>query len=140
MIPQIHQSIDDLLRTANPDTKLAWQQIRLIIGENASVQQLVFTGLVAGSEFLTYDVNKYYFALQLDFNSSTTGVSQGYVSLYNRANAVTSYNGNNSAVWNTTAAAINFLVNDMCLKNVGFSRILASGYAGINFIGFKFTC
>jgi len=140
MIPNIHQSIEDLLKSASPEFRLLWQQTRLLTGENASVQQLVYCGLIAGTEFLTYDANKYYLALQLGFNASTTGVSQGYVSLYNRTNTLISYNGNNSAVWNTTSAAINFLVNDINLKNVGFSRLLASGYAGINFIGFKFSC
>lgn len=138
MIPNIHQSITQILEAADPIQKIIWQQIRLITGENAAVRQLYYAGAVTGSEFTVYQATKLYLALDLNINyTGNLSNFDGSIIFYNEVNA--QYNGgqNRSIAWDVTAAIMKYANNDVNSKNVLFSRCLASQYNYMRFIGFR---
>lgn len=139
MIPNIHQSIEDIIKQSTPGQRLFWEQIRLITGETASVRRTYYQGLIAGHEMLTYSATTLYLAYNISFGSLTLGLGLPYVNLFDENN-VESYNAvNTGLVWNTTGAAINYMPNDLKLENCYFSRIVAAVYARMIFNGFKIT-
>lgn len=143
MIPNIAQSIEDLLKSATPETKLLWQQIRLLTGENSAVQQYHYIGAIIGSEFMTYDANRFYLALNLKFTYSRADSAitlGGNIQLHDQNNALSFSCSNNSSLWDTTAAQIKYVPITSALNNIPFSCIGARyGYDEMQFIGFKFT-
>ena len=137
MIPNIHQSIDEIIRAASPAEKVMWQQIILLCGERAAVKQHFFQGTVAGSEFVNYSANKLYFALSLTLGNAS-GAAAGYIvaTLHNESNAACMYINNNSIYWDATAAAPKYYHNTINVDNAYFSRI-ATAYSTLKFIGYR---
>jgi len=137
MIPNIAQSIDDIIKNATPEQKVLWQAIRQITGENAAIQQLNYIGTIAGSEFLTYSANKLYLSLELKFGSGAISAGAAGVQLYNPVNIVSFICGDNSIAWNATGAVMNYISNIIEVKNIIFSRLVAGNYIYMSFTGFK---
>lgn len=140
-IPNIYQSVDEIIKNSSAEQRVIWQQIRLITGENASVQQFYYCGPIAGTEFLTYSVNKLYFAFNCKFGYSSVnlGASGGNINIFNEANVASMYLQNTFAIWNATGAAPNFGYNLIDVNNIYFSRILQSQYTYMSFTGVKFS-
>lgn len=138
MIPNIHQSIDEIIRAASPAEKIIWQQIRLITGENAGIRQFYYCGAIAGNEIITYSANRLFFIHELDlggdFNLRT---SVPRVRVYNELNAINFIINDNSSIWNATSAAANYVSNTVKLKNILLSRIDTSIYDYIKIIGYR---
>jgi hypothetical protein len=138
MIPNIIQSIEDVIKNAAPAEKILWQQIRLLCGENAAIRQVYYQGAIAGSEFLTYQSGKLYLAHELHFNSNNAlSAFAASMALYDENNAVNFAPSNMSIIWNTTAAAPNYVGNDLIVKSCYFSRVLAYSYSYMKFSGYK---
>lgn len=141
MIPNIHQSIDEILKVALPQEKILWQQIRLLTGENAAVRQFFYCGKIALSEFLTYSANKLY--LCSNFKAGhTNGPGQPnspYVAFYDQSNNIFFYAGNTSNYWDSTAAAVRYCPNLVDMNNFYFSRLTSSVYTTIIFNGYKIS-
>jgi len=99
---------------------------------------LIFEGVTAGSEFLTYAATKLYMALE--FSGYTAGTTaQMYVQFNNNADVMKFIAGNNVAYWNNGTAVVAYGPNVLQLKNIWFSRIIVSNVAQIKFIGYKLT-
>lgn len=140
MIPNIHQSVDEIIAASDPAQKILWQQIKLIAGENAAVQQLYYQGsFIVGTEFGVSVAGRIYFAYELEFSQETSNGfnTQGFVTLNSFAPFNTMYYSNNAVYWNATAAAIYFQPNDIFLKNVIFRSLAMARYRNIKFNGYK---
>lgn len=140
MIPEYHQNIEDIIRSATAEQRILWQQIRLICGENAAVRQIHFNGASGGTEFATYTTGKLYYALKISFHGSGSPLANpGYIVRYNENNAITDYMQQNIMGWDVTAAAFRYIACSFTLENIYFSRLLLSTYSSICFSGFKIT-
>jgi len=137
MIPNIAQSINDIIKGATPEQKVLWQHARMITGENAAIQQLFYCGTLAASEFLTYSANKLYLAIELEFNSGALSANSNTVSQYNAANVIQMITSNNCVFWETTGMTNRFYYNPIELKNQLFSRLTHTNTTYIKFNGFK---
>lgn len=140
MIPNIHQSIEEIIKSAPPQQKILWQQIRLLTGENAAIRQLSYIGPTL-ADFTSYSANKLFLAIELDFSSSVASnpsAAAGLVAIYDQTNTISGYFANNAPYWDATAAAPRYMPNNISLKNYLFSRILfAAPYNTLKFIGYK---
>lgn len=138
MIPNIHQSIEEIIKNASAAEKILWQQVRLLTGENAAVQQFYFMGAIVGSEFLVYSPTKLYLAVE--FMPMGTAGSAGYTNtiLYNRNNTAAGFLVNTFVFYNGTAATIPSQTWSIPHRNLLFSRINISGdISYVHFIGYK---
>lgn len=140
MIPNIHQSVDEIIKQSSPAQKILWQQIRLITGENAAVQQMYFLGALAGTPFLTYVARTLYIAYELAIGGNVYSSSSTYTRLYNENNILvfTMPEGQNT-YWNTTTTAPvrdNLTIKSE-INNVYFSRLVVSAHTDLKFIGYK---
>lgn len=106
---------------------------------NAVWNEIFFQGAYAASEFLTYDVKKIYVVKSVVFGKPTQGTTIQQLSFYNEANAILGGFGDVKPVWNTTAAALNYINGLSEIKDLYFSRILATQIDYIKIIGYKLT-
>lgn len=114
-----------------------WRYV-ITLGVFNSFAPLVYTGVLAGSEFLTYDAKKYYIAKQLELTDARSpNVDSANAILYDRANAVMLSHQNSVFAWDTTAAAFKYQGNDIKLYNQHFSKITSNLYYHIHFIGYR---
>jgi len=141
MIPNIHQSIEEIIKSATPVEKLLWQQARLLTGENAAIRQLYYEGTIVGSEFLTYSANKLYICQELEASTNFVAatVNSGSITVYDPVNNACMMLQANYPVWNTTAAALYYNVNSLVANNFIFSRLVQLTYLFIKFIGYRLT-
>jgi len=141
MIPNIAQSIDDIIKNATPTEKILWQQIRLLTGENASIRQFYFSGyLAAATDLTTYAANKLFLALEINCGFTGNPVPGNYfAAFFDAANNVNLSFENSSLMWNATTAAFNKTGNPLILHNILFSRVNVGNYLCIKMIGFKIT-
>lgn len=141
MIPNIHQSIDEIILSSSPEQKILWQQVRLLTGENAAVRQLYYCGPLIGSEFATYDANKLYLAYQIEASRITLlwSVAIAAMQFFDENNVSRYMEINNSTLWNSTTAAPNNVSNSAIHRNIYFGRIDLYQYTHIKFIGYRLT-
>jgi len=139
MIPNIAQSIDDIIKSATPEQKVLWQSVRQITGENAAIQQFLFFGPFAGTEFLTYSPNRLWLALEMTVSNqiTTANSNPGKVDLYNELNILATTLNNNSIIYDSVAALPKYYMNCVNEKNIYFSRIVGTTMSLMKFIGFK---
>lgn len=139
MIPNIHQSIDEIIKASSSEEKIIWQHVRLITGENAAIQQLYYAGLVAGSVYATYVARTIYFAYSITVGRSNNQQVPGIrFSVYNELNGLVLQLSNHSNIWNATAAAVHSYANSFDLRNIIFGKIENSGgYDYVKIIGYK---
>jgi len=142
MIPNIHQSIDEIIRSASPAQRVLWQHARLITGENAAVQQYVYIGTIAAAaDLLTFVQGKLFLALELTFTGTTgqASGSVGYANLADANNAVCFYMANNSMSFDTVGAAQQYSMKKSTEYNIVFGRIVNYNFTYVKFIGYKIT-
>lgn len=133
-----HQSVEDIIKSANPEQKIIWNSLFLQFGENISISQLAISGTFVASEISVYNARKLYFAYQLDLGAATGPLAfPGYISFFDQNNTLKFVSGDNSIVWNSTSAAVNYFYNVHSLKNIWFGRIVNTSIAQFNFIGFR---
>lgn len=141
MIPNIHQSIDEIIKVSSPEQKILWQHVRLLTGENAAVRQLFYYGPLAGSEFATYDANKLYLACVLGASrlALTWATAIAALQIFDENNIARFMLSNNSSLWNSTTAAPNNVANSIEANNIYFGRLDVFVYTHIRFIGYRLT-
>ena len=140
MIPNVHQSIDEIIRSASPAEKILWQQIRLLVGEYSAVQQFYFCGAIAGTELLTYSANRLFLYLSLEAHSGLVGSgSTSGIATYDENNTLSATYQNQITYWDATAAAARYSHNMIRVYNGIFSRLLVTSYTTVKIIGYKLT-
>jgi len=140
MIPNTHQSINEIIRAASPAEKILWQQVLLICGERAAVRQLHYQGSYAGSEFVTFATGKLYLCLELDvFPDITPRATNSGISCYDESNAFDFTMANSMGFYNSTTAATVYVANQLKVSNFLFGRLLLSGvaYQSLLFKGYR---
>lgn len=143
MIPNINQSIDEIIKNASPAAKVIWQQIRLATGENASVRQYYVGMALPGSEFtVAGNPRRVYLAnyLILNHNNAVPSNTDFFFTVTGLFGAT--HLKNVSLGWDTTAAVMKWLPNTIILKDIEFTAI-TSGVGGVTptilFNGYKIT-
>lgn len=133
-----HQSVEDILKSATPEQRLQWNYIFLRFGERISISQLVTYGAFTGTELLTYSANKIYLAydLYVEGISNSALIAQN-ITLYDETNAIWTVINQNRIIWDTTAAAIRYIVPSYNLTNILFSRLVVPGGSRGRFIGYR---
>jgi len=142
MIPNVHQSINEIIEAATPAEKILWQQIRLFTGERAAVQQFYHYGGIG--ELQVFDATKLYFATELEISiggaAAVPYASMGYVKLKNAADLWIDTLGSYAAFWDATAAAAKYVSMKTAYKNMIFGRLEVGAYYSImKVIGYKIT-
>lgn len=140
MIPNIYQSIEDVIKNAGSEEKIIWQQIRLITGEKAAIRQLAYVGPIAGSEFITAIANKMYLAYRLNFASSTSTAlaQQGSLGIINAAGTQVMFCSMNFPVWDVTAAAMKYVTRPQDFQNIYFNNVTNyANYTHMQFTGYR---
>lgn len=140
MIPNIAQSIDDIIKGATPEQKILWQHVRLLTGENASIRQLFYHGSTAGAgaEFITYSANKLYLCTKfIATGSAAVGLNLFSAQIHNEANTIIYALNNSIPYWDATAAAVRYANNSFEYKNFVFSRLTLNSITGFLFNGFR---
>lgn len=139
MIPNIHQSIDEIIKNASAVEKILWQQVRLLTGENASIRQLAFFGTnVTAIDFSTFETGKLFLCLEMECSYSA-GVDNAFTDLvlYSPTNVVSFRYNNWRPVWDTTAALVKAAQSHIKVTNQIFGRIDLNGNSYFKFIGYK---
>jgi len=140
MIPNIAQSIDEIIKGATPEQKIIWQQVRLITGENASIRQLYFNGPFAGTEFLTYSANRLFLALEMELiGGIINALTLPQLTIFDAGNNAVYTLSNGAPYWDATAATVKYIGNNYIGKNLLFSRFTAGVATAIKINGFKIT-
>jgi hypothetical protein len=129
-------------KNAVPATVNAWNymvtDLATIPSVITTITPLFYMGAIAGSEFLTYDLNKLYFVLDIDFSSNSRNVA-GWPSItfhdYNDAAGFIASIG--IPVWD--GAAFTHSPNLIQLSNKYFARVVASSYTFMSFNGYRLT-
>jgi len=105
----------------------------------ANVEPLRYTGLIAGSEFLLFVATKLYLCLDFDCSCIAPSiVAHGVVEFFDEANAPF-FSGQNNDAFTTPGNVINYIRNNVYLKNFYFSRLTSQGYPYMKFIGYRIT-
>jgi hypothetical protein len=139
-LENLHQTSEQIIAAASPEQRLIWNYLFLTFGERMSIGQLFFQGGIAGTEFLTYVARTLYFALEI--SGSATGAAGGtpaVFAFYNENNVVSTYLRANGLTWLTSTLTYAYIHDTAKSKNLYFSRIVASNYTAIKFIGYRIT-
>jgi hypothetical protein len=106
----------------------------------ANMEFLHYTGIIAGSEFLTYAATKLYICYNCQiFNSTPHGEVEGLVTFYNQANAVFLNTKNQQGYWEVVGAKDEFMINPLQINHFYFSRLAATIYDSFIFNGYRVT-
>jgi hypothetical protein len=98
----------------------------------ATITPMFYCGVIAASEFLTYDATKLYIALELEFCGFISNASQSQVQLYDESNA------QNFMLCNDFTYAVNiFMANNLQVKNHYFGRFSVININYMKFNGYK---
>lgn len=144
MIPNIHQSINEIINEASPTQKVLWQQIRLLTGENATVRQLVYGGNLVGSELQTGGApRRIYIANQIILSHALAGVAAtDMVFRINDGLGGIIYAREISLAWNTTAAALQWFGLTTILRDISIFQItvdFGGAISQVHFNGYRIT-
>jgi hypothetical protein len=134
------QTTADIIKNASPNARIVWNYLFLRFGDRIGIAQLLYIGPVAGTEFLTYNINKLYFALEFgySYSAASTGVANPAATLfYNELNVQYYMLHNNGIVWDTTAAALKYSVKNTSIENIYFGRIVVNIANYIKFDGYR---
>ena len=124
---------------ATPEQKNFWKLCNGLIGWN-TLAPLYYSGYIAASEFLVYDVAKLYMALDLYIFASPNIVDNpGEVVLYDEANADIITLNHNYNSWKTGDPDRKYAPIPVHVKNVYFSRLVQTNYSRMIFNGYRLT-
>ena len=104
-----------------------------------TITPLVYQGVIAGSEFLTYSAKKLYVLLNLDVNGNTVNDAESYMSMYDESNTLFGLFKNEAEVWDVTNTKLRFITNPFKLHDIYFSRLAVSNLVNLIFVGYKIT-
>jgi hypothetical protein len=93
---------------------------------------MFYCGVIAASEFLTYDAAKLYIALELEFGTVASNAAQTLISLYDETNTLM------ISLSNDYSYAVNiFIGNNFAVKNYYFGRFGAANVTYVKFNGYR---
>lgn len=140
MIPNVHQSLDEIINVSSPEQKILWQHVKLICGENAAVQQYVYSGSLTGHPMTIFNARVLWLAYELtSFSTWANGTTVGGLSIYDENNVASGFIGSGTGYWDATAAAFRSYTLPIEFHNVYFSRCVNILIKQAKFIGFKLT-
>lgn len=140
MIPNIHQSIDEIIKDSSAQEKILWQQVRLLAGENAFIRQLYYCGNIAGSDFLIADPHAWFLGLSVQFSTLLPNSANfGFVRYHDQPGNVIFVGIKNLTYFDPVAAIENYSVITVYDNNILFNHITNQGYDLIKFIGYKIS-
>lgn len=133
----------EIFKSATPAQKILWNDTFLKYGDNLAIQQFVYSGSIGASEFVTFNSRRLFLAYQLDFSYNTGAATAniGYIKLIGQLGGANNLllPSNSIPVWNTTAAAVHYVLNTINILNISFFQIVTQFYTSMNFIGFRIT-
>jgi len=110
------------------NTLIAWNTITPIF----------YMGVIAGSEFLTYDADKLYVCLEFKAGYSVSyQANPANIQFYDENNANAFYLNMNTPYWDATAALVKFANQAVFMNNFYFGRILQAVNNYMCFNGYK---
>lgn len=126
--------------TQNNNEDINWALIDQILNIG-TITPISFTGVAAGTEFLTYAITKMYLGLQVEcsYTSLNLAAANGRMDFFDNANAQIFTGGNCSSVWDVVAAAAKYSILPYVCTNIVFSRFSLTTYTQIKFIGYRIT-
>ena len=132
-----HQSVEDIIKTATPAQRIMWNELFLRFGENITIRQFCYSGILAGSEFVAFTARKIFYAYYLEsgFEFSTPNVPYLYV--YDENNLLVQKYSNSPGFWDSTAAAPKYSGAIIQTSDLYFSRLAHQQYTYLRFIGFR---
>jgi len=124
----------------NPELLQVFRTVRALGGAWAgllTVTPLYYAGSIAGSEFITYSVDKLYIGQRVFFDAGSTAATAGAnrVTLYSAADAVFCLLSNNSVAYNSVDLV--YKINNIVAESVYFSRLATLGYNYMYFLGYR---
>lgn len=133
----LHQSPEEIIKTATPAQKIIWNMIFLLTGDRATLSQLYYQGALTGTEFNTYRARRIFLAYELTLFTGALSVNPNAGTFYDEGNNIDFVTQNNIVYWDATAAAARYVGNDIFLKNIYFSRFTGLGYSALSFKGYR---
>jgi hypothetical protein len=124
------------------------EQLRMIFNQviepwgapTITITPLFYQGVIAGSEFLTYNVNKVYLCESVNFMGGTSYINTStYINLYDLTNALFVNHSSQSTYWDTVANVFRTVSESNYLYNLYFSRFLSANHGSIIFHGYRIT-
>jgi hypothetical protein len=104
-----------------------------------NVEPLYYDGLIAGSEFLTYSVNKMYICFSFFASvlaANIEGAAVGVINFHDETDTIDLSIHENAGFFNATEK---FIINSIAYGNDDFSRLDNTVYTYMKFIGYRFT-
>lgn len=124
---------------ATPAQHNLWRYAKGLLVGVQTITPLFYIGIIAGSEFLTYDAKKIYVCLDSSFSYPTTIAADGFISLYDQTNTLAHYLSNVNNFWDVTGAVRKACMNTIKGDVLVFSRLAAGTYTYMHFNGYKIT-
>jgi hypothetical protein len=106
------------------------------------VENFLYQGVTAGSEFVTYAATKLYLNLNMRFShiDNSNSFLPGKVVFYDETGAIPLYTGwLNLPEYTTAIPEVDYCVNPFEVNNSWFSMIEVQNYTYIKFIGYRIT-
>ena len=130
--------ITDSWKNATPEQINLWKYAKGLIAYN-TITPIYYSGLIAGSEFLTYAATKLYVCLSLHVSFCAVSVNVPNILIYNEANVAIENMAKFVAFWDATAAAVKYTGTSGYKNNFYFGRIVPTTYVNMSFNGYKLT-
>lgn len=93
----------------------------------------------AGSEFATYNAQKLYFGLLVEFGNGAASANIPSCSFYNEANVLFYIANNNNYYYDTSIPQYRTSPNTIVLNDIWFSRCTRSVFVYFRFVGYRIT-
>lgn len=124
------------LKNATPEFKNLFRSILPIFAYTA-ITPVYYMGAIAASEYVTYDANKLYVALNFKLSYGSLTDVNPYLNIYNEADVLKFVAADTSVLYNVTPY---YRSNYFDIDNIYFSRIGVNGTpAQMIFNGYKLT-
>jgi hypothetical protein len=124
-------------RNATPETINAYRMLTAVFPAAQTITPVFYGGLIAGSEFLTYNANKMYFCLNIRVGfSAVPGVGSGFLKFKNENDVYSMVISNNQAIY-SLVPALNYNPLPIETKDLYFSRIEVAIYTYMFFNGYR---
>lgn len=140
-------NLDQLIQEMTPEQKILAQQFYANFDNGTAVNRrivnvvpLMYIGAQAGSEFLTYAATKLYLCLFLEMAYNGAVANDPLITtLADQANNTSFSLTDQIGYYDAGAPSRRFYGNNINIKNIYFSRINATNYTYVSFIGYRIT-
>jgi hypothetical protein len=127
-------------KNSTPEQNNLWKKA-FSLNAFTTVTPLYYVGVIAGSEFETYNAGKLYVALELiSWPVNAIPVSPiGGLQIYDQLNAYMTTLVNCTLIWDATAAAYKGTIQGVEYHNFYFSRVTKNLAENMKFNGYRLT-